>query len=1117
MKANFPRIHSLSTVGIIYHFNADYLFHPFRTDFTGEGGSGKTMIADMIQLVLLGSSNYRSATEATDERPIQGLVMQAKKGQYGAGYVILNIQKAPGEYIAIGCYIEKASKQARMFIAQAGYDWDGILDPLSKPVYHEKFLVEGKIVSVEDLNKELTDVHLKPLNIAEYHQLLYKNGIVNIDLSNKKILQSYGSIFRSFARGKGLKTDSENLKDFLFGDDDKLLLTSYNQQVKSISEDYAEHERFKKEIQQIRQKEGYVKDLVSLERNFKEIEEKYRRDKANFWYQQERAQIRKHENAQREFDLQLIKQVALSRHSVMLFLKELHGQVDQYRETQKILFELKERRKSFTDEKESIQIKLANIHAQLKEVNQVEQLIKESGDIDNLKQKIDLESKFAVEKNLLEKFVKYLNDQNISNLFENSLWSQDYEQAKKDHEKDCDRLKKKIIEYQGLTTFSNIHDPRSLAAWAVNNISRPLTHEEESILVRFQILPRAQPSIAKSYERYLPFPEDLFNNLDIKDEVIDGKGFWLNLGGVYDYIEYVPQQYLNVEPHLISERLKGLNESVSLDLNSYQVELEKIVLLRNTLVDFEQLKTALLLYSNRIKYDREVDDRYIILPKILERLLSLKANKVELQENKFQYESKIEEFVRSESSIVIDHLVEKVDLCKKYFDGNKIDIGSLDAELNKVEEELAVKQKYYDELQNSLVVINIKEAADIAHAVVKGLNSFALCNKDLLTIYEDYNISKNELNKVTVRLDECQKKLNEATAEYLIFFKKPFLNDGEIRSITDPEEGGNASIKEKWQRAKITFEQKYDLIVNDIEDNARLLGGYHVGQLACCLLPSVFKHARDIQSKSVEVLLAEKLDSLEQAIRQIGTRKIEILKKVFTEVQKTYRDYLVKIHEIDRYFKGSNKAITGGSKASLEYSRSLDYPQEWMDTFNKILNREMSHSGIFEQLATETDINEMMVKAFVDSGGTRGAKIEDLLNPKSYFNLEFKLQLDSGERNSGSNSQAYSGYALLGLARLALIGSHDLPGIKIMPIDEAQGLGSNYEMLRQVALEEKYQILSMSIESAGDARDGEQYIYVLSENRLQDDDNYVPAMAIFTGDEITTDINDFIINIDADS
>ena len=244
---------------------------------------------------------------------------------------------------------------------------------------------------------------------------------------------------------------------------------------------------------------------------------------------------------------------------------------------------------------------------------------------------------------------------------------------------------------------------------------------------------------------------------------------------------------------------------------------------------------------------------------------------------------------------------------------------------------------------------------------------------------------------------------------------------------------------------------------------------------------------------------------------------MEILKKVFSEVQKTYRDYIVKVIDIDKYFNGSTKKITGGSRASLVHAISTDYPADWLNVFTKILNNELSFTGMFEELAKESDINKIMMKAFTDSGGLSGAKIEDLLNPKSYFTLEFKLKLDTGESNSGSNSQAYSGYALLGLARLALIGNNKLPGLKIMPIDEAQGLGSNYEMLREVALEEGYQILSMSIESAGELRDGEQYIYMLSENKLQDEESHVPAMAIFNDRDVVTDINDFIKNLHADT
>ena len=43
---NYPRIYSLSTLGLIHHYENDYLFHNMRTDFVGDSGSGKSIIAD---------------------------------------------------------------------------------------------------------------------------------------------------------------------------------------------------------------------------------------------------------------------------------------------------------------------------------------------------------------------------------------------------------------------------------------------------------------------------------------------------------------------------------------------------------------------------------------------------------------------------------------------------------------------------------------------------------------------------------------------------------------------------------------------------------------------------------------------------------------------------------------------------------------------------------------------------------------------------------------------------------------------------------------------------------------------------------------------------------------
>ena len=49
----YPRIYSFSTVGIIMHFNQDYLLHPIRTDFTGKNGIGKSLIADLFQILFI--------------------------------------------------------------------------------------------------------------------------------------------------------------------------------------------------------------------------------------------------------------------------------------------------------------------------------------------------------------------------------------------------------------------------------------------------------------------------------------------------------------------------------------------------------------------------------------------------------------------------------------------------------------------------------------------------------------------------------------------------------------------------------------------------------------------------------------------------------------------------------------------------------------------------------------------------------------------------------------------------------------------------------------------------------------------------------------------------------
>ena len=134
MKNN-PRIYSLSTLGLIHHYENDYLFHNMRTDFVGDSGSGKSIIADLLQLIFVGSEMFESATRTMDEkRELDGLVLRTPHKGIDIGYTFLNIEIQSRHYIVIGCYLESNSKRTNPFIIQGSSDPKANLLPIGQPL-----------------------------------------------------------------------------------------------------------------------------------------------------------------------------------------------------------------------------------------------------------------------------------------------------------------------------------------------------------------------------------------------------------------------------------------------------------------------------------------------------------------------------------------------------------------------------------------------------------------------------------------------------------------------------------------------------------------------------------------------------------------------------------------------------------------------------------------------------------------------------------------------------------------------------------------------------------------------------------------------------------------------
>ncbi len=1101
MVDNFPLIHSLSTIGIKQHYNCDYLFHPYRTDFSGESGSGKSMVADMIQLILVGSGVYKSSTDSNKSREPKGMVLEPKGRQHGIGYIFLNVKVNHDKYLVMGSYIESSHNKVQAFIIQSGFGWDDKLIPLSHPVSYRDLLIDDKILPIEILEDKLTDIRLKQLSWKRYHQLLYDNELLSLDLNKDKTLESYASILRSFSRGKGFKTDSASLKRFLFGDDDQnKLMQKYQEEVSAINNDYQDHQRYMAEIELINKKQSGIDEILKLNSLYRTLEGKYFTQKIWYWKNQFDNLEKELNDAITQYKISKCKNLLISQKEASLKIEALRKIKDLNNQLQYIKKEDAEHK----DNDEALEQKFEKVKEEKLIVDEVEKwLIINDNDSRKIISWYKSEREKLSQKEILTQFIEYLEQQGQVDAFEASEWYSDFENQQIRFIEEMRELEEKIYSLKSLSVFSDLRDENSLALWAKDNLIFPLSHEIVSVLVHFQQFPREEPD-ANQQGRFLPFPKELFDNLDIKHQTKNG--FWIDLDGVYEYIEYTLKRLLGtLNNDELFAQLTSINSGIKEHLDLLIEQKESSRQLKEVLYSYGGLKQAVNLYKKRDKVLAYTSSRAaVLLQEEFDRHIMLFNAKEKIYETYEDIKQEYTDYLSEQKlkNIKIDSIEKEMDLLLSQLKINKLN--GLD-----IEEEIVNKEKYIRDTRLKLDGISLKEI----NVKLIGNELFSE-NVDFIEIYNlkvdrtNEHVKKENLkNDLTGKLAHAKNMINDIEQEYLKVFRKDFNFSGSQFVNQDPDIGYD-SLKSKYQRAELAFQTSYDQIKKSTEEPDQLCD-YSVGMLAHKLLPTVFESPK-IDSSLIQERIAERLTKLTRDIQEIGSRKVEILKRVFSEVYKTYNQYLAKINGIDIYLRNKNHAITGGNKASIKHRKSADYPDKWMSPFRKQLDEAVINVGLFEGLKQEVDISKMMIKAFQAAGGSSNVTPEDLLNPKSYFDLDFDLKLDSGESNAGSNGQTYTANALLGLARLSLIETEERKGLRIMPIDEAEGLGGNYAMLHKLARKEKYQIVSMSIETAGDILEGEQYIYIMNENNLADESSYVPPLGIFSDGVLVEDIESFI-------
>jgi hypothetical protein len=1091
---NYPRIYSLSTVGIRNHYNSDYRFHPFRTDFAGDSGVGKSIIADVLQLILVGEREFKSATDSSSERDARKLIVE----RYG--YVFLNIAVDTEKYIVIGMYISATSIDP--FIIQANLGLDAF-EPLSAPLISKDFMQGDEIIDISNLQekmKESKQVYAAKLSLNRYHELLEQNKILPIDLKIEGNLKNFAQIIRAFSRGKGFKNNSKWLKEFFLNDDrENIIKVRFDEQLADIAQELRDHKENKDTLEKVRIKYEKFKRLFDLKQARDVTQEDYLKTKTIFHYQ--------NKNTAEKDCLQLQDNIKNINHKIAnsflcLFSAEAEEQQKNVNTLADKLSVIENAQENITAylTKESVAFqKYPKLDEQYIQVKKVEELLDTYKTSEKLREEYTKQLSKKVEKEDLKSLVEDLKKQKLYDEWAKSPWAKGVNEGSAFYKKTTEEINIEVKRLTILKDFADVTNTKSLAYWTIQN--RPLlSPEQESVLFNLDAILIKKPASIEKNTQYIPNPEIFLDNLEIGEKENNPNGFWVNLGGIKKFVPYISERFFTTKnsdeiTRYFNEKYNNASKIIDL-LNKKKGTIESMQ--EMTAKHGEDAVNAFTHKDEISAYT--IDENLDITAKQLDELLKVHFNGEDIKQTKSELDAAKTLQIKGEAeqNQIRKEIQQafKIEFAKDF---SFVELQTIIRQLQKKASILLTRKQNRAVRFQQLFSIYTQSPEDFKTTNILNLRS-ELNN----SLTKKYGLKK-EIKVLKIKIQEEDNLYHHSLLDYQALADHPInLN---VNIVGKPEEK-----EQLFYSAKNAYKQAYDNIVIEFLSE-KLHRRFIDSEDYLALTREVVNEipAKQLTSNETDALqqILDFLKQLNDTHINIGNRKLNLLKEIFQDVRDAVSDYVANMYEIGAYFKGSDKQISQGFKLSLTCPFSLIYPIDWIDTFLGMLNdsikQESIHQDLFAALREKIDIPDMMAMAFEKCGGFKNAKIEDLLNPKNYFDIKFEMESDDGEKNVGSAGQTYAVTAMLCIARLSLVEKKEKgkqqSGLRFMPIDEAEGIGSNFDLLERIAKAKDYQLISMSINPLDDFREGEQYLYILNGSKKRKE--RVSTFAIFSNaDEI---------------
>ncbi|MES2430794.1 MAG: hypothetical protein V4556_07635 [Bacteroidota bacterium] len=740
----YPKIYSLSTVGIVKHYNHDYIFHHKRTDFIGPNGVGKSILADLMQMMFVYDKDLIKfgTVDVKGERHIHTLPYKTR-----CAYCFLNIIISDTKFITIGIQINgQTGKRIIPFIITKDTDLTKDKQQLSldqkEILFASDFIINGTIPDIQELAQALNDSRNLKLQhfrtkdeIQRYYRFLNEQSILPINLALDKNLKAYAKVIQSFSKAQSLKLSgdsaSKNLKEFLFEDSNEDMLATFELEKFELEKVLKEYNRLNTDIKLLGQKQTNLTELHQLNENRNNKWKKFKTDEISNCYLSllEQGKIEVHIRQiqkQQQEALNYCEKIIAKLPSTQSRMKtgydnaELnYGLVSKYISLVKTIEEVNDQ---ITELK---MVVLPVVHDNWKSINKVDISVRSVNDIKN-------EIAFATH---------YINEYETLHNIEDARNKQNREIDQLKTQLESEKIKKEKL-IQLLQTKG--HD--SLLHWFFNNLPK-LNEKQTQVILHFATLPIDKTAKPNNQDRFISPGE-------IKDfEIIETKnGLWVKSGAMSEFIIKNPDADLLHNRESLKANVQQLTHKINEELKSIEIKCSAL----NNIRDSLNYDTSLfdIIFDPRISERASIDHLKTAISCILlrddkvaelQRKKALDENELIELQDQFGLRYKEPEVIERDLKKIKDRWFKRLEKLSKYAGG---------------------KDREKDALQKEVKRINF-QVEETANDIIKLQGDF---NQLHITYYKDFQENIAHFNEAMKEIEESKEEFEKAFSSYMQYY-----------------------------------------------------------------------------------------------------------------------------------------------------------------------------------------------------------------------------------------------------------------------------------------------------------------------------------------------------------